>query len=174
LLVNAAHQKIIEWVQLDSLQPMDIQHMYKLLTVLTRKFGADETIKAVPLVFEIQALSPSPSKHRANAALVVEWLLFVGDFYRIERLIQYAEGLKEAQSDAILNFAKDDVFDDGNQAVPSQLADRKTVVEILSKDGPLRDEDDAQGTDLETKLMVEWGTDAYGMYLAMDIAGWDD
>lgn len=176
-MVNAIHQSIVDWIQLDNLDVHDVNAIYTILSALTHKFGADETIKAVPLVFKIQSLVKQAvikhtARQRAVAAIVVEWLAMVGEFYRIDSLIQYAEALK---NDRIGLNEYSPVFLDSNHGIRQfeelepdnttpvdKFADRKLVVEMLSKDGPLRDEDDTEGTDLENKLMVEWGSDAYG------------
>ncbi|KAG1076427.1 hypothetical protein G6F42_025524 [Rhizopus arrhizus] len=149
-----------------------------VLSAFTRKFGADETIKAVPLVFKIQELVKQTviqhtARQRAVAAIVVEWLSMVGEFYRIDSLVQYADVLKserirlneyspvfmEASSDIAIDKLEE--LEPNNTTPVDKFADRKLVVQMLSKDGPLRDEDDTEGTDLEAKLMIEWGSDDY-------------
>jgi hypothetical protein len=183
VLVNAIHQSIVDWIQLTNLDVRDVDAIYMVLSALTHKFGADETIKAVPLIFKIQSLVESAviqhtARQRAVAAIVVEWLAMVGEFYRIDSLIQYAEALKtdrialNAYSPVFLGNKPDihefEQLEPDNTTPVDNFADRKLVVEMLSKDGPLRDEDDTEGTDLESKLMVEWGSDAYGKETQVD------
>lgn len=176
-LVNSLHQAVLDWIQLPNLTIQDVKSVQHLLSALTRKFGADEVIKGVPLIFEIQkiAVSATPaSRSRAIAAIVVEWLAMVGEFYRITSLIQYVEELKteRIQSGEYSSiFTKESVqvetfeeLETDNSTSVDKLVDRKAVVEILSKDGPLRDEEDTEGTELENKLLLDWGSDAYGMY----------
>ncbi|KAL9553258.1 hypothetical protein MBANPS3_003367 [Mucor bainieri] len=178
LLVNALHQSIVDWIQLPNIDVHDIDAIHMVLSALTRKFGADETIKAVPLVFKIQELVKQTviqhtARQRAVAAIVVEWLSMVGEFYRIDSLVQYADVLKservrlneyspvflEGSSD--INIDKLEDLEPNNTTPVDKFADRKLVVQMLSKDGPLRDEDDTEGVDLEAKLMIEWGSDDY-------------
>ncbi|KAL7321337.1 plasma membrane localization protein [Mucor circinelloides] len=178
MLVNALHQSIVDWIQLPNIDVHDIDAIHMVLSALTRKFGADETIKAVPLVFKIQELVKQTviqhtARQRAVAAIVVEWLAMVGEFYRIDSLVQYADVLKserirlneyspvfmEASSDIAIDKLEE--LEPNNTTPVDKFADRKLVVQMLSKDGPLRDEDDTEGTDLEAKLMIEWGSDDY-------------
>ncbi|KAI8636865.1 hypothetical protein BD408DRAFT_425439 [Parasitella parasitica] len=178
MLVNALHQSILDWIQLPTIDVHDIGAIHMVLSSLTRKFGVDETIKAVPLVFKIQDLVKQTlilhtARQRAAAAIVVEWLSMVGEFYRIDSLIQYADTLKneriklnEYSSLFLETPAKDSVdkledLEPNNTTPVDKFADRNLVVQMLSKDGPLRDEDDTEGIDLETKLMIEWGSDDY-------------
>ncbi|KAG2209067.1 hypothetical protein INT46_011465 [Mucor plumbeus] len=178
MLVNALHQAILDWIQLPNIDVHDVDTIHRVLTALTRKFGADETIKAVPLVFKIQELVKQTviqhtARQRAVAAIVVEWLFMVGEFYRIDSLVQYADALKSERirlneySPVFLNTSTENNTDklenlEPNNTTPvDKFADRKLVIQMLSKDGPLRDEDDTEGTDLEAKLMVEWGSDDY-------------
>lgn len=178
MLVNALHQAILGWIQLPNIDVHDVNTIHMVLSALTRKFGADETIKAVPLVFKIQELVKQTTiqhtaRQRAVAAIVVEWLSMVGEFYRIGSLVQYADTLKserirlnEYSSVFLDTFTEDNIdkledLEPNNTTPVDKFADRKLVIQMLSKDGPLRDEDDTEGTDLEAKLMVEWGSDDY-------------
>ncbi|KAG2205250.1 hypothetical protein INT47_009515, partial [Mucor saturninus] len=177
LLVNALHQSIVDWIQLPNLDVHDVVSVYKILTALTKKFGADGTIKAVPLVFKLQSLVKTSTikntaRQRAVAAIVVEWLAMVGEFYRIDSLIQYAEDLKAERircNEYSPVFMVEHVGDHNtfenlepdNTTPVDKYADRHLVVEMLSKDGPLRDEDDTEGTELDSKLLVGWGSEAY-------------
>lgn len=177
LLVNALHQAIVDWIQLPNFEVEDVDAVLMILSALTRRFGADETIKAVPLIFKIQSLVKTAvikntARQRAVAAIVVEWLAMVGEFYRIDSLIQYAQVLKNERIrhseyspiflDAELLENTFEALEPNNTTLVDKYADRKRVVDMLSKDGPLRDEDDTEGTELESKLLVEWGTEAYG------------
>lgn len=175
LLVNALHQAIVDWIQLPNFEVNDVDAVFMILSALTRRFGADETIKAVPLIFKIQSLVKTAvikntARQRAVAAIVVEWLAMVGEFYRIDSLSQYAEVLKNERirhseySPIFLDAELEDTFETlepNNTTLVHKYADRKIVVDMLSKDGPLRDEDDTEGAELESKLLVEWGTEAY-------------
>ncbi|KAI9487726.1 MAG: hypothetical protein EXX96DRAFT_593710 [Benjaminiella poitrasii] len=125
-----------------------------------------------------QSVIKQTAHQRAVAAIVIEWYLMVGEFYRINSLIQYAEGLKnervrlnEYSSVFLKNSTQReslnqtlDEFEPDNTNPVDVFVDRKVVVEMLSKDGPLRDEDDTDGTDLESKLMTEWGSNAHASH----------
>lgn len=148
---------------------------------MTHRFGADETIRAVPLIFEIQSLAQqetigSPCRQRAIAALVVEWLLIVADFYRVNSLIDYAQELKKERQgtgeySAVFvqedfNTTELEALEPDNQNTVHRFVERATVVEMLSKDGPLRDQDDPEGTELGNKLNTEWDASTMGkLYL---------
>lgn len=169
----------MDWIQLPNIDVHDIVSVYKILAALTKKFGADGTIKAVPLVFKLQSLVKTStikntSRQRAVAAIVVEWLGMVGEFYRIDSLIQYTDDLKNerirlneyspvfmVENLGANNFES---LEPDNTTPVDKYADRHLVVEMLSKDGPLRDEDDTEGTELDSKLLVEWGSEACGNY----------
>lgn len=168
----------MDWIQLPNIEVHDITAIYKILASLTHKFGADGTIKAVPLVFKIQSLVQTgtitnTARQRAVAAIVVEWLLMVAEFYRIDSLIQYAGELKNKRIEldeyspiflveAEWDESTFDALELDNSTPVDKFVDRKYVVETLSKDGPLRDEDDTEGSELESKLLVEWGSEASG------------
>ncbi|KAI9254359.1 hypothetical protein EDC94DRAFT_239835 [Helicostylum pulchrum] len=112
------------------------------------------------------------ARQRAVAAIVVEWLIMVAEFYRIDSLIEYATDLKNERirlNEYSALFFEENVeankFEDlepENTSPVDKFVDRKSVIEMLSKDGPLRDEDDTEGTELDSKLLVEWGSEDYG------------
>lgn len=175
--VNSLHQMILDWIQITNLGAQDVRLIHQVLVALLSKFGADEVIKGLPFIFKIQqlvkqlAVKPS-ARQRAVAAIVVEWLAAVASMYRISNLTHYIEGLKRERvqlkeySPVFLNshyFI--DTFEElepDNTTPVDKFVDRKRVVDMLVKDGPLRDSDDVDGADLENKLLLEWGTDNYG------------
>lgn len=167
----------MDWIQLPNIDVHDVNAVYKILSALTRKFGADGTIKAVPLVFKIQSLVKTgivknTARQRAVAAIIVEWLIMVAEFYRIDSLIEYATDLKNERIqsneysamflDENVEASKFEDLEPENTSPVDKFVDRKSVTEMLSKDGPLRDEDDTEGTELDSKLLVEWGSEDYG------------
>ncbi|KAI8099867.1 uncharacterized protein BX664DRAFT_254128, partial [Halteromyces radiatus] len=156
-------------------------------TTLVRYLDAtsEDDLNAIPLVFQIQNLVKQgdivhTARQRALAAVIVEYLDMVGRFYHVDRLIHYVDQVRSnriqnkeyspvfpAHSDGAIHTTKklnvwsfDDLDGDNTQPVDS-FVDRHIVVEILSKDAPLRDEDDTHGLDLESKLYVEWGSEAF-------------
>lgn len=181
MFINSLQQSIAQWVTLDDLNVQDIQALYGLLSSVTRRFGADGTIKSMPLVFQLQSLVKQgdigqTARQRALSAVVIEYLDMVGQFYHVDRLVHYVNQVrterissKEYSSVAITTPAstKDgirsfDTLEPENTNPVDIFVDRHIVVEILSKDAPLRDEEDTHGLDLESKLYVEWGSEAFG------------
>jgi hypothetical protein len=162
---------------LPTIEVQDILAINKLLAALTRRFGADATIRAVPLIFEIQSLVKqtvikTTTRQRAVAALVVEWLLTVAEFYSIDSLYEYMQTLKTERIDngeysvIFLQDTKADTIDElepENKNIVDKFIDRKQIVDLLSKDGPLRDEEDTDGTELEAKLNADWDVNTTGI-----------
>lgn len=175
--VNSLHQIILDWIQLPNLGVQDVKLIKRVLIGLVYKFGADEVIKGTPLVFKIQNLVKQlvikqSARQRAVAAIVIEWLSTVANLYRISSLSQYVDGLKHDRmrlneySPVFLSSTNHlDTFEElepNNTTPVDKFVDRKRVVDMISKDGPLRDAQDTEGTDLESKLMLEWGAENYG------------
>ncbi|KAI9263714.1 hypothetical protein BY458DRAFT_548095 [Sporodiniella umbellata] len=170
-LANTLHITFLNWVQLSTLGISDLLSMQKLLTAMTHRFGADETIRAVPLIFEIQSLVQNgtienPASQRALAALTVEWLLMIAEFYRVGSLTEYAQVLKNeriSEKEYSAVFLKEELegyslesLEPENSNGVQKFVDREIVVEMLSKDGPLRDQDDPEGFELGNKLNTKW------------------
>ncbi|KAI8375761.1 hypothetical protein EDC96DRAFT_551519 [Choanephora cucurbitarum] len=116
---------------------------------------------------EQEAVALSGSERAvAVAALLVEWLWMIAQKYHIDSLIDYADSIKQKriQSNQYPTFFLEqersfDALDTSESAVMDTWVDRKDVIRMLSKDGPLRDEEDVEGTELESKLMLDWGTE---------------
>ncbi|KAI9491919.1 hypothetical protein BDB00DRAFT_789231 [Zychaea mexicana] len=180
MFVNAVHQTIIDWVQMPSCNVGDVGAMYTLLCALTRRFGADGSIRTVPLVFKLQSLVKQSaikqtSRQRAVAAATIEWFGMVAHMHQISPLQDYLKGLKDDRvahkeyspiflpeiAPTVAHVNNFEEIEPENTTVVDKFIDRHAVVEILSKDGPLRDEDDTHGLDLESKLYVEWGSEAF-------------
>ncbi|ORZ22475.1 hypothetical protein BCR42DRAFT_406264 [Absidia repens] len=180
MFINSLQQSIAQWAILDDFGVQDVQALYHLLCALTRRFGADGTIKTMPLVFQLQTLVKQgnvgqTSRQRALAAVVVEYLDMVGQFYHVDRLVHYVNQVRSERLQnkeySTVEFASTttkkgsvssfDHLEPENTTPVDAFLDRHVVVEILSKDAPLRDEDDTHGLDLESKLYVEWGSEAF-------------
>ncbi|KAI9254466.1 hypothetical protein BDA99DRAFT_518480 [Phascolomyces articulosus] len=178
--VDYVHQTIIDWVQMPSCNVGDVGAMYTLLCALTRRFGADGSIRTVPLVFKLQSLVKQStikqtSRQRAIAAVTVEWFGMVAHMHQISPLQDYLKGLKDDRvahkeyspiflpeiAPTVDHINQFEDLEPENTTVVDKFIDRHVVVEILSKDGPLRDEEDTHGLDLESKLYVEWGSEAF-------------
>ncbi|CAO3616173.1 unnamed protein product [Cunninghamella blakesleeana] len=180
MFINCLQQTIIQWASLDDFNVQDVQALNGLLGSLTKRFGADGTIKSIPLIFQLQHLVKQgdithTARQRALAAVTVEYLDVVGQFYHVDRLTRY---VNQVRSERLQNkeyspifvpsladhyndvWAFDQVEPENTRPVDAFL-DRHVVVETLSKDAPLRDEDDTHGLDLESKLYVEWGSEAF-------------
>ncbi|KAF7726779.1 plasma membrane localization protein [Apophysomyces ossiformis] len=178
--VNALHATIIDWAQLPDCTVDDVNALFSLLSSLTRRFGVDGTIKAVPLIFKLQSfvkegVIQEPAAQRAIAAVTVEWVWMVGKMYNIERLRQYASRIREERlknreysvifqpevMETTQNVHKLEDLEPDNKTLVETLLDRHVIVELMSKDGPFRDEEDTHGLDLESKLYAEWGSEAF-------------
>lgn len=183
MFVNAVHQTIIDWVQMPACNVADVGAMYTLLCALTRRFGADGSIRTVPLVFKLQSLVKQgaikqTSRQRAIAASTIEWFGMVSQMHKISALATYLKPLKEERiahkeyspifipevAPSVAHIMDFDDLDPENTTPVDKFIDRHAVVEIISKDGSLRDEDDTHGLDLESKLYAEWGSEAFGMH----------
>ncbi|CAO3619518.1 unnamed protein product [Cunninghamella echinulata] len=181
MFINCLQQTIIQWASLDEFNVQDVLALNALLSSLTKRFAADGTIKAIPLIFQIQHLVKQgdithTARQRALAAVTVEYLDGVGKYYHVDRLIHYvdqvrSERLKNKEYSplfvpSLADNYKDNVWsfeqvEPENSRPVDAFLDRHVVVEILSKDAPLRDEEDTHGLDLESKLYVEWGSEAF-------------
>ncbi|CDH49207.1 protein efr3 [Lichtheimia corymbifera JMRC:FSU:9682] len=180
MFVNAVHQTIIDWVQMPACNVADVGAMYTLLCALTRRFGADGSIRTVPLVFKLQSLVKQgaikqTSRQRAIAASTIEWFGMVSQMHKISALATYLKPLKEERiahkeyspifipevAPSVAHIMDFDDLDPENTTPVDKFIDRHAVVEIISKDGSLRDEDDTHGLDLESKLYAEWGSEAF-------------
>ncbi|KAL0086306.1 hypothetical protein J3Q64DRAFT_1639106, partial [Phycomyces blakesleeanus] len=112
---------------------------------------------------------------RAAAALVVEWLDMIADFYGINRLKEYIDRIKRERilareyssvflpetADRLAGVSSFEDVERGNTKTVECFVDRHLIVEIFSKDSPLRDEEDTHGLDLESKLYAEWGSEVF-------------
>ncbi|KAI7871200.1 hypothetical protein BDF14DRAFT_1954770 [Spinellus fusiger] len=177
MFINALHQIILDWVMVPNYGLNDAHALYIILCALTRRFGADGTIKSFPLMFKLQSLVEAqeirqPLCGRAIAAVIIEWLAMLGQFYSMSRLCQYASEIKQARIGKVKEEApgaqlndltpKEAIALESNNPKPlTHFADRYAVVEIISKDGPLRNEQDTHGLELESKLYAEWGSEAF-------------
>ncbi|ORY95514.1 hypothetical protein BCR43DRAFT_493111 [Syncephalastrum racemosum] len=180
MFLNSVHEALLDWVQMPACNVEDVGSIYTLLCGLTRRFGADGTIRTMPLVFKIQALVKQgtikqTSRQRAVAAATLQWFGMVAAMHQITRLSEYARKLKEERiqnkeyspmfvpelADSIAHIREFENLEPENTTPVDKFIDRHIVVEIISKDGPLRDEEDTHGLDLESKLYAEWGSEAF-------------
>ncbi|KAI8997057.1 hypothetical protein BDB01DRAFT_769677 [Pilobolus umbonatus] len=174
--VTSLHKVLYDWIQLPNTTVSDMKAIQSLLIALTHKFNADQTIKALPLIFEIQRIVKQgvikqTARQRAAAALVIEWLLMIAEYYRIDSLMQYAESVKVDRmnydeystvfSDKDISTDSFEELEPENYSPVFKFIDKQKVVHLLSKDGPLRDEDDSEGKELENKLSLNWGSEDY-------------
>ncbi|KAI8886462.1 hypothetical protein K501DRAFT_269817 [Backusella circina FSU 941] len=177
--VNQLHQKIIEWIQSPELNVYEVESIYRLLSSLVGKFGTDETIKLIPLVFKIQSLVKEnkirhTGRQRAVAALVIEWLLFVAEYYSSIPLGEYADEIKQARlghreyspmfvsSRSKSLTSSFELLEPDNTNPVDKYADKRAVVSILIREGTLSNEEEEEDvTELENKLMAEWGSEDY-------------
>lgn len=171
---------MIEWVQRPDLNADDIRSIYALLCSMTRRFTVDATVKAVPLVFKLQDLIKSgsvrtPAQRRALGAATVRWIHMIGEYYAVSRLTEYAEKIEKERrdkgdwtmiefTDLLVTKSNAELEEDGDHSI-RDFIDRHQVVEALSEDAKLRDKDDTHGLELEKKLYVEWGSEAFRKYI---------
>lgn len=171
VFLNTLHHTVLAWVQRPDFDANDTRALHAVLCASLRRFGREAVIRATPLVFKIQDLArnqviqPAP-RQRAVAAALVLWIGAVSDFYDLDALQLYAQRIqderREKQQWTPLAFSKDDTtpsFDDAPQTVTVWM-DRHEVVQPLSV--ALRDSaEDPHGLDVESKLYVEWGSEAF-------------
>lgn len=175
---------IQDWVLIPDFNVSDLRFVYSFLYLLTRKFGIDATVMIVPLAFSIQQLIKEgkitlTARQYAIESALISLFDAMGQFYHIESLSNY---MKELQSERpkdinllltesinVSCIEEPELFsihvEDTNEKVNRVWMDRSKVVEIMSKEGSLRDEQDTHGLELEAKLFAEWGSDAFCKYL---------
>ncbi|KAI9469992.1 MAG: hypothetical protein EXX96DRAFT_491301, partial [Benjaminiella poitrasii] len=108
---------------------------------------------------------------------LITWFIMVARFYHIDSLLDYMSSLQEkrnysAADDLLLTETvnESELQTEDPESFSMHIEsksnnniwiDRSTVVEMLSKDGNLRDETDTHGLELEAKLFTEWGSNAH-------------
>lgn len=172
---------IQDWISITDFNLTDLKFVYSFLCLLTRKFGINATVMIVPLVFRIQQLIKEYkitqiSRQYAIESSLISLFAMMAQFYHIESLSNYMDELKSAR-----NQSNDDTFlseaidlnsiqepepfpihvSDTEDKVIRVWIDRNRIVEIMSKEGRLRDEQDTHGLELESKLFAEWGSNAF-------------
>lgn len=166
-----------DWVLIPDFNIADLRFFYSFLCNLTRKFGIDGTVMIVPLVFKIQHLIQEnkikiTSRQYAIESSLISLFIVMAQFYHIPSLAEYMDYIKQTrglrQDDIMLtesinetSMYQPESFSLDNQKENCIWIDRSLVVEIMSKEGNLRDEQDSHGLDLEAKLFAEWGSDAF-------------
>ncbi|KAG0177976.1 plasma membrane localization protein [Apophysomyces sp. BC1021] len=178
--ISSLHQTIVSWIKLGNLNVADIIAVHSLLCALVRRLGVDGIVKTTPLVFELQDLINRgeikvTSCQRAIAASTVGWFREVAVQQNIGSLLEYMDQItderkKLGECSTILFPSTIDIpshglefgqFESDNNTAVTKFINRHTVVEMMSNNGKLRDEDDTHGLDLESKLYAEWGSEAY-------------
>lgn len=176
-----------DWVLITDFNVTDLRYFYSFTCLLTRKFGVDATVMIVPLVFRIQQLLKDEKitptcRQYAMQSCIISLFLMMADYYQLPSLTRYMDHIKESRG-----FKSDDIMlsetvnrpdlpelftihvDDPEEKSNRIWIDRSIVVEIMSKEGNLRDEQDTHGLDLEAKLFAEWGSDAFRKYFIIHI-----
>ncbi|CAO3655219.1 unnamed protein product [Mucor hiemalis] len=170
---------IQDWVLIPDFNVSDLRFVYSFLYLLTRKFGIDATVMIVPLAFSIQQLIKEgkitlTARQYAIESALISLFDAMGQFYHIDSLSNYMNEIQSTrQKDTILLTESINVscmkepelftihVDDTEGKVNRVWIERSRVVEIMSKEGSLRDEQDTHGLELEAKLFAEWGSDAF-------------
>lgn len=171
---------MLDWIMITDFNITDLRFFYTYLCLLNRKFGVDATVIIVPLIFKIQQciqenkISLQTRQYAIESALI-SWFAMVAQFYNIPSLYDYIQTIKTKRgthpddlvlTESIDNTVKEpELFsisvNDAATKANTAWIDRSTIVELMSKEGNLRDETDTHGLDLEAKLFAEWGSDAF-------------
>ncbi|EPB87379.1 hypothetical protein HMPREF1544_05805 [Mucor circinelloides 1006PhL] len=171
---------MLDWILITDFNITDLRFFYAFLCLLNRKFGVDATVFIVPLIFKIQQCIQEnkitlQTRQYAIESALISWFGMVAGFYGIQPLSDYINTIKSKRgthpddlllTESIDNTVKEpELFsisvDDAATKANTAWIDRSTVVELMSKEGNLRDETDTHGLDLEAKLFAEWGSDAF-------------
>ncbi|KAI8054905.1 hypothetical protein BDF21DRAFT_403980 [Thamnidium elegans] len=168
-----------DWVLITDFNITDLRYFYAFICMLTRKFGVDATVMIVPLVFKIQQLLKDDKitqtcRQYAIESCIISFFLMMADYYQLPSLTQYMDHIKESRgfksddimlSETVNHSDQPELFtihvNDPEEKLNRVWIDRSVVVEIMSKEGNLRDAQDTHGLDLEAKLFAEWGSDAF-------------
>ncbi|KAL9544314.1 hypothetical protein MBANPS3_007690 [Mucor bainieri] len=171
---------MLDWIMITDFNITDLRFFYSYLCLLNRKFGVDATVILVPLIFKIQQsiqegkITLQTRQYAVESALI-SWFAMVAEFYNIQPLADYIQTVKSKRGthpdDLILTESIDNTIkepelfsisvNDATTKANTAWIDRSTIVELMSKEGNLRDETDTHGLDLEAKLFAEWGSDAF-------------
>lgn len=180
VFINSLHHTIISGVQKQDFQASDAQVLYLILCSLTRRFTVDAAVRTIPLVFKLQDMVKDGSIknvtiQRAVIASIVEWLAMVAEYFHIKSLGKYITSIRQQLQDAnawtstnfsdqltSANEASFSTNDTNNNTPVPVFVDRHVIVEQLTNESQLRDKHDTHGLELESKLYVEWGSQAFG------------
>lgn len=171
---------MLDWILITDFNITDLRFFYTFLCLLNRKFGVDATVFIMPLIFKIQQCIQEnkitlQTRQYAIESALISWFGMVAGFYGIQPLSDYINTIKSKRgthpddfllTESIDNTVKEpELFsisvDDAATKANTAWIDRSTIVELMSKEGNLRDETDTHGLDLEAKLFAEWGSDAF-------------
>ncbi|CDS14161.1 hypothetical protein LRAMOSA06331 [Lichtheimia ramosa] len=179
VFINSLHHTIISGVQKQDFQASDAQALYLILCSLTRRFTVDAAVRTIPLVFKLQDMVKDGSIknvtiQRAVIASIVEWLAMVAEYFHIKSLGEYISSIRQQLQDAnawtstnfsdqltSANEASFSTNDTHNNTPVPVFVDRHVIVEQLTNESQLRDKHDTHGLELESKLYVEWGSQAF-------------
>ncbi|CEP09424.1 hypothetical protein [Parasitella parasitica] len=171
---------MLDWVLISDFNITDLRFFYAFLCLLNRKFGVDATILIVPLVFKIQQCIQEDkitlqTRQYAIESALISWFAMMAEFYNIQPLLDYINTIKAKRgtrsedlllTESIDNTTKEpELFsicvEDSVIEASTPWIHRSTIVELMSKEGNLRDQTDTHGLDLEAKLFAEWGSGAF-------------
>ncbi|GAB5593003.1 plasma membrane localization protein [Umbelopsis nana] len=181
MFISSIHHAVVEWIQVPNLTPRDIVSSFQILQTLSANFGANATIRGLPLIFKIQSLAQEDFIHdiprqRPVSQVTVMWLEEICKIHNIQQLPDYSQQIKEAKiDDGEWSHKLDEEAVAGKKEVPTTLPalndeekdalnavthwlDRHVIVSELMKDNGLRGPDDSHGLELESRLYAEWNT----------------
>jgi hypothetical protein len=181
--VNRLVLSMLDWVIIPDFNLTDLRFFYAFMCILNRKFGIDATTMIVPLVFKVQHLIQQDditlhTRQYAIESALISWFIMTAEFYHIEPLLKYIQTIKTSQGtladditwtesidNSVLHAEQPELFtihkEDSETKANCVWIDRSIVVELMSKEGNLRDETDTHGLELEAKLFAEWGSEAF-------------
>ncbi|KAI8637358.1 hypothetical protein BD408DRAFT_57900 [Parasitella parasitica] len=180
IFVDRLIHTMLDWILISDFNITDLRFFYAYLCLLNRKFGIDATTLIVPLIFKIQQCIQDDeitlqTRQYAIESALISWFAMVADFYKIQPLLDYVNTIKAKRGthsdDLLLTESVDNTInepelfsisvDDSVTKANTAWIHRSTIVELISKEGNLRDETDTYGLDLEAKLFAKWGSDAF-------------
>ncbi|KAI7899457.1 uncharacterized protein BX663DRAFT_520974 [Cokeromyces recurvatus] len=177
LFIDRLLNAMLNWVLISDFNTTDLRFFYITLCILVRKFDIDAMILIVPFVFKVQQLIQENQitftvRQYAIESSLIAWFIMIAHFYHVESLLDYMNRLQEkrnfdANEDLILTetineaeLAKNELelFSIHVESKSNNVwIDRNKVVELLSKEETLRDETDRDESEIEAKLLTEWG-----------------
>ncbi|KAI7868263.1 hypothetical protein BDF14DRAFT_1794620 [Spinellus fusiger] len=177
--MHALHQTMAGASIRSLLTPADGMTLYRLLCLVTCRYGDRGTVETLPLVFELEAYAQQqmlcavwafPYHQRAMASLLVQYCKRIGEYHDMQGLVEYMVSLEKRRRSSHQHSTL--VWtDEGNKeetllvwglqeqqnTTPVEIwMDRAKVVRLMLAEGSLQEWQAAEEVDLEHQLLVEW------------------